>query len=351
MTGHRQHDPSLATRRGDGPPPSTNRTSRRHFLLGLGASAAALGLGACGGATTATAPPAAVATAPATAATRSTASIPGTAARATPSMSGTAALGAAPKLTGNDGSFKRVQDAKKLVFGSSNDQPYAFLNPTSNQIEGIDADMLQYLITALGIPQREMVQSEFSALIPGVMSKRFDVIADAMYITDKRKQQINFTDPWYQYGESLVVAKGNPAKINTWADFKGKKAASYLGTVYQDWLDAEKANGVQVSSYPDVPTGLQDLAAGRIDVIVVDAPVAAWDLKQFPDLGAKLEIVAGYQPREIGHIGAGVRKEDVDLRDAFNWALKKMKTEGQDLVILKKWGLTEENRDPTSSLG
>lgn len=319
---------------------AARRTTRRCFVLGLGASATALALAACGGATTPTAPVGGAGTTPAT-----------RAAGATAGTSGTATLGSSPKLTGNDGSFKRVQDAKKLVFGSSNDQPYAFLNPDTKQIEGIDADMLQYIITALGIPQREMVQSEFSGLIPGVLSKRFDVISDAMYITDKRKQQINFTDPWYQYGETFVVAKGNPAKIAGWGDLKGKKAASYLGTVYQDWLDAEKAKGVQVSSYPDVPTGLQDLAAGRLDVFVVDAPVAAWDLKQFPDLGTKLEIVAGYQPREIGHIGAGLRKEDVDLRDAFNWALKKMKTEGKDLEILKKWGLTDQNRDTTSSIG
>jgi polar amino acid transport system substrate-binding protein len=251
-----------------------------------------------------------------------------------------------PTLTAKDGSFTRVMERKKIIFGSSNDQPYAFRNPKTGQIEGIDADMLAYVIKALGIPDREMVQVEFAGLIGGLKAKRFDVIADAMYITEKRLKEIDFTDPWYQYGETLVVAKGNPKSVKGWADLKGKRAASYLGTVYQDWVEAEKKNGVQTSGYPDVPTGLQDLAAGRIDVFVVDAPVAAWDLKTFPELGQKLQVVDGYKPREIGRIGAGVRKEDDELTEALNWALKKMKDEKADLEILKRWGLGEQNRAP-----
>jgi polar amino acid transport system substrate-binding protein len=249
-----------------------------------------------------------------------------------------------PNLTAKDGSFQRIKERKKILFGSSNDQPYAFRNPKSGQIEGIDADMLGYVIKALGIPERDMIQVEFAGLIGGLKGQRFDIIADAMYITEKRQKEIDFTDPWYQYGETFVVQKGNPKKVASWGDLKGKKAASYLGTVYQDWVEAEKKNGVQTSGYPDVPTGLQDLASGRIDVFVVDAPVAAWDLKTFPELGQRLEIVSGYKPREIGQIGAGVRKGDEELKQAVNWALQKMKSEKKDLEILQKWGLGEGNR-------
>lgn len=232
------------------------------------------------------------------------------------------------------------------MFGSSNDEPYAFLDPRTQQVIGIDAEMFQYILGKLGIPERRMVQDKFSGLIPGLLANRFDVIADAMYITAKRREQIEFSDPWYQYGETMVVAKGNPKNIRKLdaADLKGKKAASYLGTVYQDWLDEMKKDGVEVSSYPDVPTALQDIRAGRLDVALVDAPVAAYDLATFPELQQALEIVADYTPREVGKIGAGFRKEDVDLRLAFNKALAEMKTDGTDLRILQKWGLTERNR-------
>lgn len=257
----------------------------------------------------------------------------------------TRAAAEGPKLTGKDGSFDRVKKAGVMVFGSSNDEPYAFLDPKTKEVTGIDADMVAYILKKLGIPKREMVQDKFAGLIPGLLSKRFDMIADAMYITAKRRQQIEFSDGWYQYGETLVVAKGNPKKIHTLDDLKkGYRAASYLGTVYQDWLNALAPQGAKISSYPAVPEGLQDLKLGRLDAFLVDAPVAAFVLGKNPDLAAAMEIVKDYKPQEIGVIGSGFRKEDVNLREAVNWALAEMKKDGTDLKILEKWGLNEQNR-------
>ena len=250
-----------------------------------------------------------------------------------------------PTLSGKDGSFNRVKKAGVFVFGSSNDEPYAFLDPKTKEVTGIDADMLMYVLKKLGIPKREMFQDKFAGLIPGLLSKRFDMIADAMYITAKRRQQIEFSNGWYQYGETLVVAKRNPLKIHTLDDLKkGYRAASYLGTVYQDWLNALTPQGAKISSYPAVPEALQDLKIGRLDAVLVDGPVAAFILGKNPDLASAMDIVTDYKPQEIGVIGSGFRKEDADLRQAVNWALKEMKKDGTDLKILKKWGLNEQNR-------
>jgi polar amino acid transport system substrate-binding protein len=250
-----------------------------------------------------------------------------------------------PKLTGKDGSFDRVKKAGAMVFGSSNDEPFAFLDPKTKEVTGIDAEMVADVLKRLGIAKREMFQDKFAGLIPGLLSKRFDMIADAMYITAKRRQQIEFSDGWYQYGETLVVAKGNPKTIHTLDDLKkGHRAASYLGTVYQDWLNALAPQGAKVSSYPAVPEALQDLKIGRLDAALIDGPVAAYILGKNPDLAAAMEIVGDYKPQEVGVIGSGFRKEDVDLREAVNWALGEMKKDGTDLKILRKWGLNEQNR-------
>jgi len=100
------------------------------------------------------------------------------------------------------------------VFGTSNDQPYNFLDPKTGQMAGIDSEMLAYVLKKLGIPNSKMVQADFSGLVPGLISSRFDTIADAMYITPKRLQVIAFSDGLYRYGEVLVVQ----------------------GTYSQDWL-------------------------------------------------------------------------------------------------------------------
>lgn len=246
-------------------------------------------------------------------------------------------------VTKTDGSFDRVKKAQTLRFGTSNDQPYCFINTTTGKIEGIDAEIMLAILDKLGIPKHETTQIDFDGLIPSLLASRMDVIADAMYITEKRKKVINFSDGWYQYGESLLVKQGNPMNIHTLDDLKkGAKVGSYLGTVYLDWLGA--IDGAKVNSYPDAMTVLEDLRTGRLDAALIDAPVAGYALARNEKYKNAFEIVSDYKPKEIGVVGAGFRKEDGALVEAFNWALKAIKEDGTDLAILKKWGLTEANR-------
>ncbi len=246
-------------------------------------------------------------------------------------------------LKGKDGSFERVTSAKTLTFGTSNDQPFSFLDPKTGQLAGVDAEMLLAMLSKLGIPDHKVMQVDFNGLIPGLLASRMDLIADAMYITEKRKKVINFSDGWYQYGETLLVKKGNPMNLHTLADLgQGAKVGSQLGTVYLDWLNA--IPGAKVSSYPEAATMMEDLKTGRLDAGLIDAPVAGFALSKNPDYIIAFEMVSDYQPKEIGVIGSGFRKEDAALLEAFNWALAAIKADETDLAILKRWGLGEQNR-------
>ncbi len=247
-----------------------------------------------------------------------------------------------PTITAKDDSFARVKAAKTLAFGTSNDQPYAFLDEKTHQIVGIDAEMLLAMLEKLGIPNHSVKQIDFEGLIPGLLAGRMDMIADAMYITDKRKKVIDFSDGWYQYGEAMLVKKGNPLKLHTMDDLKGHTAGSQLGTVYLDWLNA--IPGVTVKSYPTMATMMQDMTIGRLDAGIIDAPVAGFALTKNPAYAAGFEMVADYKPKEIGVIGSGFRKDEGSLREAINWALAQIKADGTDLKILQKWGLNENNR-------
>ncbi|WP_309762913.1 substrate-binding periplasmic protein [Agrobacterium pusense] len=247
-----------------------------------------------------------------------------------------------PALKNTDGSFERVKKSNGLRFGTSNDQPYCYIDPASGSVVGIDAEIMLAILSKLGIANHEITQVDFDGLIPSLLASRMDVIADAMYITEKRKKVINFSDGWYQYGEALLVQAGNPLGLHSLADLGKARAGSYLGTVYLDWLN--EIPGAKVMSYPDAATAMEDLKAGRIDAAIVDAPVAGFALARNEKYKNAFEIVADYKPKEIGVIGAGFRKEDGALLEAFNWGLKAIKEDGTDLAILKKWGLTEKNR-------
>ena len=70
--------------------------------------------------------------------------------------------------------------------------------------------------------------SDFATLIAGLEAKKADVIVDAMYITDERKKQINFTDPWYTEGEAMVVPADSTHAYRD--DVKGQILGTQTGT-------------------------------------------------------------------------------------------------------------------------
>lgn len=251
-----------------------------------------------------------------------------------------------PAISAKDGSFDRVKSAGLLTFGTSNDEPFSFLDTKTGIIAGIDGEMLLAMLERLGIAKNEVLQVSFDGLIPSLMSSRIDMICDAMYITEKRKKVIDFTDPFYQYGETLMVSKGNPKGLHKLTDLKGARAGAVLGTVYLDWV--KEVDGAEAVSYDEPNALMQDLKIGRIDAALLDAPVVGFAMSKNPELAAASEMVGDYTPKEVGRIGAGFRKEDAALREAFNWALADIKKDGTDLKILKKWGLGEINRVPAA---
>ena len=247
-----------------------------------------------------------------------------------------------PAITAQDDTFKRVKAAGTLAFGTSNDQPYAFMDDKTHKVTGIDADMLLAMLEKLSIPSHSVKQIDFEGLIPALLAGRMDMIADAMYITAKRAKVIDFSDGWYQYGEAMIVKRGNPLNLHTLDDLKGHTAGSELGSVYLDWLTA--IPGVTVKSYDTMATMMQDMTTGRLDAGVIDAPVVGFELDKNATYAAALEVVPDYKPKEIGVIGSGFRKDENSLRQAINWALAQIKADGTDLKILQKWGLGESNR-------
>src|SRR3990167_6646278 len=77
--------------------------------------------------------------------------------------------------------------------------------------------------------QVEWVDIDFKGLIPGLVSKRFDMSVSAIYITDERKKVVDFSDSYYAGGLVAMVKDGNSA-IKNLADLNGKKVAVQVGT-------------------------------------------------------------------------------------------------------------------------
>jgi polar amino acid transport system substrate-binding protein len=211
--------------------------------------------------------------------------------------------------------------------------PFSFLDTKTNTIQGVMVD----IVTEVGKRSGFDVQIEpmqFSTLIAALTTSKIDLISAAMYITPVRKEQVDFSDAIYTYGEGLIVPKTDTKDYVTFDDMKGYAVGAQVGTVYVEPL--KKIFG-DVKLYDTIPDIMRDVNIGRLQAGFADYPIAAYNVQQgnFPDA----RVVKTFKPTITGSIGIGVRKGDQELLKKVDTALAAMKADGTVKKILAKWGL------------
>jgi histidine transport system substrate-binding protein len=175
------------------------------------------------------------------------------------------------------------------------------------------------------------VESSFDGMIPGLLARTFDVIASSMTITPKRMQQ--------NAPARLIARKGSPL-LPTADSLKGKRVGVEQGSAQADYAIANwQPAGVQLVSYQNQDQVYADLMSGRLDA-AFQASIAASDgfLKKpqgtdYMFVGAPIDDVKYFGQGD----GLGLRKQDNDLRDAFNRALATILANGTYQKINRKY--------------
>ena len=213
--------------------------------------------------------------------------------------------------------------------------PFTFLDTKSNSIEGVMVDIVRAVGKEAGF-EVQIEPMQFSALIGSLSSKRVDLISAAMFITDERKKVVDFSTPVYSYGEGVVVPGKDATEYTELAQLKGKRVGVQVGTAFVTPLQSSGLFS-DVKLYDTTADMLRDANAGRIDVAVLDYPIAAYAIaqKNFPNL----RLVTSYKPTMVNDIGIAARKDNPELMSRINAALKKLQDDGTIASIVSKWGL------------
>jgi polar amino acid transport system substrate-binding protein len=236
-----------------------------------------------------------------------------------------------------------VRDAGVLKVGS--DVAYApveFFDTDNKTVIGIDPDIAKALEAQLGI-KLTFQNATFDGLITSLRSKRIDLIMSAMSDTPERQKSIDFVD-YFSAGTSILVKKGNPAKINSLDDFCGKTIALQRGTTQEDVAKAQttkcKAAGkpLKVLAFDRDTEALLQVKQGRAVADMNDFPVAAYSAKTSGG-GNDFEVVGAQL--EAGPYGIGVRKEDTAIRDALQKAMQAIIDNGEYAKVLEKWNVKQ----------
>ncbi|MHA7154779.1 ABC transporter substrate-binding protein [Arthrobacter sp. TMN-50] len=224
---------------------------------------------------------------------------------------------------------------EKITIATSNDAPFSFTDE-AGALQGIDGEMINWIAETKGW-EVEVFVSEFATLIPAIQAGKADAVVDAMYITDVRKEEVNFTDTWYQQGEGMVVP-GDSTMTNR-DDAKGTVIGVQTGTTFIEL--AESLEPEEIKYFDSQAALLTAVENKQVDVVFTDAAVVAYSLVQNPNDAIK--IVDPYEPFFPGLIGAAVPKDNPELLEELNSGLAELKATPEYMEILTKYGLTESN--------
>jgi polar amino acid transport system substrate-binding protein len=217
--------------------------------------------------------------------------------------------------------------------------PYEFIDTSSGsqEIIGFDVDIAKYITGKLGY-QLQINNIDFNGLIPALQSNRADFVMAGMTPTAERKQNVDFSDIYFEAKNTIVSKKGSG--LNNNAALNGKKVGVQLGSIQEGV--AKKIQGATVVQLNRINEIVQEIKAGRIDAAIMEDTVAQGFITANPEL--EFTVI----PNE-GEAGSAIAfPKGSPLLAEFNPVLQEMKSSGEIEKLVNKWFGDQRPGQPNS---
>jgi ABC-type amino acid transport substrate-binding protein len=236
-----------------------------------------------------------------------------------------------PFGNGVAGTLHDIKARGKLIVGVKTDYPpLGFLDKKGNH-KGIDIDIARAISKELfgNEDAVEFVSVTSENRITFLTSEKIDLIAATLTITEQRRNDVDFSIPYFITGQTILVRADS--KITRYQDLAGRKVATIRGST-GDSAVGKLVPDAQRITFKGNFEALQALKEGRAEAFVQDF-VLLFNLLQ-KNRGLRM---ASLQPFEPGRYGLAVRKGDTEWLDFINATLTKMKETGEYGRLLDKW--------------
>lgn len=201
-----------------------------------------------------------------------------------------------------------------------------------NEYKGIDIDLINAIAENQGF-EIELSPMDFGGIIPAMQANQLDVAIAGMSITDERKKVVDFSEPYFDAGLTVVVKKDN-AEIKSVDDLKGKTVAVKKGTTGAKYAtDNATKLDIKVVQFNDSPAMFQEVSNGNADALIEDYPVISYAIAQ-QDLGLK---IVGDRLNGDQYGIAVLKGENADLLEKINKGLAELKEDGTYDEIVKTY--------------
>jgi polar amino acid transport system substrate-binding protein len=236
---------------------------------------------------------------------------------------------APPKVAASGGNLKRIQDAKVLRIGVKSDSPPFCYQDKEGNPQGFDVDLGFRLARGLG------VQPLFVFVTPAERIERLkkgeiDVVIATLTATRRRGKEIDFSLPYYQDQQGLLVKQDSP--IKSYHDLAGKKVGAATGTTSIDNIKIA-APDVKIVSEQSVAAAFEKLKAGEVDAITSDSmQLEALRLNSDP---AQYRLAG--EGFSIEPYVVGLPQNDSEFRHRVDEVLTDIWTTGAWTRLFNKW--------------
>ena len=207
--------------------------------------------------------------------------------------------------------------------------PWNFLNDAGAPA-GYEIDLGNAICEKAGLTC-EFVINDWDSIIPNLLAGNYDLIMAGMSITDERRETIDFSQNYFPPDPSLFVAAAG-AGIDPTA-LEGKRVGVQGGTIQAAYAEANLAGANTIVAFTTADQAMADLAAGNLDTIIADGaylePVVAASSGAIEFVGEDVMIGNG--------VGAGLRKDEAELKTKFDDALTALKPDGTVDKRIAQW--------------
>jgi polar amino acid transport system substrate-binding protein len=198
-------------------------------------------------------------------------------------------------------------------------------------ITGYDIDVMNAIAEQLGVTP-EYTDTSFDTIFRDVAAGQFDIAAAASTITPGRQNTVDFSDPYYEAQQALLVPEGSD--IASVDDLSGKIVGAQDGTTGETYANDE-TDASEVRGFPEGPDATSALISGQVDAVIIDQPVAVDSVEK----QGGVEIVEEIPTNEL--YGFAMSKENPALVEAVNGALQTLKDDGTIADLYQKYFQTD----------
>ena len=251
---------------------------------------------------------------------------------------GSSSSSSAPADTSNGGTtpiesadptFQPISAGKLTVCSDVPYPPFEFQDD-AGKWTGFDIDVISAVASRYGLAV-EVTKQPFDSILVAVGAGTCDVVASAVTITDERKKNVLFSDPYFDADQSLLVRTEDAETYKDLASLAGKTIAVQTGTTGEDYAK-KNAGSAKIQSFDDPAAMFLALESKQVDAVLQDLPV---NIDRANKQDSKTKVTATFTTGE--QYGFAIAKTNDALQSDINVALNIFHSTGTYDEIYKKY--------------